>query len=230
METIFSNDQIISTSYVAFFDLDRTITRSISGKALARAGFRNGLLRPADLLNALFLSLAFRFKLKDRSKIIDDMISWVKGIPESKIADLCTEVVSRELFPSVFREAIAEIEFHRAKNGKVVILSSALAPVCKEMAKNLHIDDFICSELEVKDGDLTGRPLGPLCFAKEKAVRLLAYCEKNKFSPSDAWFYSDSITDMPALRSVGNPVCINPDSKLKKAAKKSSWKILTWNS
>ncbi len=230
METIFSNDQIISTSYVAFFDLDRTITRSVSGKELARAGFRKGLLRPADLLNAFFLSLAFRFKLKDPSKIIDDMISWVKGIPERKIADLCTEVVSRELFPSVFREAIAEIEFHRAKNAKVVILSSALAPVCKEMAKNLHIDDFICSELEVIDGELTGRPLGHLCFAGEKAVRLLAYCEKNKFSPSDAWFYSDSITDLAALRSVGNPVCINPDSELKKAAKKSSWNILTWNS
>ena len=230
METIFSDDQITSASYVAFFDLDRTITRSISGKALARAGFRNGLLTPSDLVNALFLSLAFRFKLKDPSKIIDDMVRWVKGIPENKIADLCTEVVSRELFPSVYREAIAEIEFHRAKKAKVVILSSALAPVCKEMAMKLHMDDFICSELEVKDGALTGRPLGHLCFAEEKAVRLLAYCEKNKFSTSNAWFYSDSITDLPALSSVGNPVCINPDSKLKKTAKRSSWKILTWNS
>jgi HAD superfamily hydrolase (TIGR01490 family) len=230
METIFSDDQITSTSYVAFFDLDRTITRSISGKALARAGFRNGLLTPSDLVNALFLSLAFRFKLKDPSKIIDDMVRWVKGIPASKIADLCTEVVIRELFPSVYREAIAEIEFHRAKKAKVVILSSALAPVCKEMAIKLHMDDFICSELEVKDGALTGRPFGHLCFAEEKAVRLLSYCEKNKFSPSNAWFYSDSITDLPALRSVGNPVCINPDSKLKKTAKRSSWKILTWNS
>ena len=230
MESIFSDDQITSTSYVAFFDLDRTITRSISGKALARAGFRNGLLTPSDLLNALFLSLAFRFKLKDPSKIIDNMIGWVKGIPESKIADLCTEVVNRKLFPSVYKEATAEIEFHRAKKAKVVILSSALAPVCREMAVRLHMDDFICSELEVKDGALTGRPHGHLCFAEEKAVRLLAYCEKNKFSPSNAWFYSDSITDLPALRSVGNPVCINPDRKLKNVAKESSWKILTWNS
>ena len=230
MESIFSDDQITSTSYVAFFDLDRTITRSISGKELARAGFRKGLLTPADLVNALILSLAFRFKLKDPSKIIDDMVRWVRGISESKIADLCTEVVSRKLFPSVYREAIAEIEFHRAKKARVIILSSALAPVCKEMTVKLHMDDFICSELEVKDGDLTGRPLGHLCFAGEKAVRLLAYCEKNKFSPLNAWFYSDSITDLPALRSVGNPVCINPDRKLRKAAKRSSWKILTWNS
>ena len=230
MESISSDDQIISTSYVAFFDLDRTLTRSISGKALTRAGFRNGLLTPADLLNALFLSLAFRFNLKDPQKIIDDMVSWVKGIPESRIADLCTEVVNRDLFPSVYGEAIAEIEFHRAKKAKVVILSSALAPVCKEMAIKLHMDDFICSELEAKDGDLTGRPLGHLCFAGEKAVRLLAYCERNKFSPSKAWFYSDSITDLPALRLVGNPVCINPDRKLKKTANKNTWKILTWNS
>ena len=84
------------------------------------------------------LSLAFRLKLKDPLKIIDDMVSWVKGIPEKTIIDLCTEVVNEVLFPSVYKEAIAEIEFHKAKNAKVVILSSALTPICKEMAKNLQ--------------------------------------------------------------------------------------------
>ena len=79
------------------------------------------------------------------------------------------------------------------------------------MAKSLKADDIICTELEVRDGLLTGRPIGHLCFDKEKAIRLLAYCDKHNFSPED-----------------GHPACVNPDTGLRKAAIKKDWKILNW--
>jgi phosphoserine phosphatase len=67
-----------------------------------------------------------------------------------------------------------------------------------------------------------------LCFGPEKAVRLKEYCKINNSSPSDAWYYGDSISDLPALLSVGHPVCVNPDYKLKKSAIKRDWKIVNW--
>jgi HAD superfamily hydrolase (TIGR01490 family) len=158
------------------------------------------------------------------------MISWVKGIPQNSMVEMCSEVFHEVLLPSVYKEVRAEIEFHKVKNAKVVILSSALIAICQEMAKNLNIDDIICSELEVKDGYLTGRPIGHICYGEEKSIRLRAYCEKNNSPPSNAWFYSDSISDLPALNIVGNPVCVNPDKKLKKTAIKRGWKVLSWKS
>ena len=228
METIFSQDRNTQKNYIAFFDLDQTITRSISGRALAREAYRKGLLAHWDLINAIFLSLEFRLKLKDPSKIIDEMVSWVKGIPENSIVDLCSEVLQKVLLPSVYKEAVSEIEFHKAKNAYVVLLSSALNTVCQEMAIHLNIDDIICSELEVKNGYLTGRPIGHICYGEEKSIRLLEYCKRNNSSPSDAWYYGDSISDLQALNAVGNPVCVNPDKKLKKAAIKRGWKVLSW--
>jgi HAD superfamily hydrolase (TIGR01490 family) len=228
MATTFLRDDNYLKSYIAFFDLDRTITKSISGSALARAAFRKGLISNRNLINAIFLSLLFRLRLKDPLKIMDQMVSWVKGIPERTIIDLCTEVFREVLFPSVYKEAIAEIEFHKTKNAKVVILSSAITTVCQEMARNLNIDDIICSELEVNNGNMTGRPVGHLCFGEEKAVRLKEYCEKHNSSRSEAWYYGDSISDLPALNAVGIAVCINPDKKLKKTALKRGWKILCW--
>ena len=228
METIFSQDRNTQKNYIAFFDLDQTITRSISGRALARGAYRKGLLTDWDLINAIFLSLEFRLKLKDPSKIIDKMVSWVKGIPENSIVDLCSEVLQKVLLPSVYKEAVSEIEFHKAKNAKVVLLSSALTTVCQEMAIHLNIDDIICSELEVKNGYLTGRPIGHICYGEEKSIRLLEYCKRNNSSPLDAWYYGDSISDLRALHAVGNPVCVNPDKKLKKAAIKRGWKVLSW--
>lgn len=123
-------------------------------------------------------------------------------------------------FPGlVYEEARSEIKWHKEKNAKIVLLFSALTPVCREMVKNLKMDDIVCSDLEVINGNLTGRPVGKLCFGKEKAVRLLSYCEKYNSNASDAWYYGDSISDLAVLGSVGSPVCINPDRMLKKEAK-----------
>jgi HAD superfamily hydrolase (TIGR01490 family) len=229
METISLKDSINPKKYIVFFDLDQTITKTISGKELAKGAFRRGLLTRWDLVKAIVLSLLFRFNLKGQLKIIDDMVSWVKGIPEKTILDLCNEVFQEVLLPSVYSGARNEIEFHRSKNARVVILSSALSPICREMAKSLEMDDILCSDLEVINGYLTGRPVGHLCFGSEKAVRLNEYCRINNYTPSDAWCYGDSISDLMALEAVGNPVCVNPDVDLKKTAIKRGWKILNWN-
>jgi HAD superfamily hydrolase (TIGR01490 family) len=229
METISSKDSVNPKNYIVFFDLDQTITKSISGKELAKGAFRKGLLTKWDLFKAVLLSLLFRFNLRGQLEIIDDMVSWVKGIPEKTIIDLCNEVFHEVLLPSVYPEARSEIVFHRSGNAKVVILSSALTPICREMAKNLKMDDILCSDLEVKNGFMTGHPVGHLCFGGEKAVRLNEYCRINNFSPAEAWCYGDSASDLSALEAVGHPVCVNPDRNLKRTAIQRGWKILNWN-
>src|SRR5664279_554585 len=102
MGNIFSNERDAPMEYIVFFDLDNTLANSISGKALAIAAYRKGLLSRWKILNALVLSIEFRLNLRDHLSIIDDMVSWVKGIPEKSIEDLCTEVFNKVLFPSVF--------------------------------------------------------------------------------------------------------------------------------
>jgi HAD superfamily hydrolase (TIGR01490 family) len=229
METTSSRDRNPLCNHIAFFDLDKTITKSISGKDLVRGAYSRGLLTRSDLIKAVFLSVVFRLKLQDPLKIIDNMVSWAEGIPEMTMVNLCTEVFRQVLVPAVYRKARFEIETHKAKNARVIILSSTLTTVCQEMAKYLGMDDIICTELEVRNGYLTGRPVGHLCFGEEKAQRLKEYCERNNFSTSNAWYYADSFSDLPALNSVGNPVCVNPDQKLKRTAVRRGWKIVSWN-
>jgi HAD superfamily hydrolase (TIGR01490 family) len=228
METIFSKESSTRKNYIAFFDLDRTIIKAISGNELARLAYRRGLMTRPALAHAIYLSLVYKLNLKDPLKIIDKMVTWVEGIPEKTMVDLCSEVLREALLPYVYAEARSEIKTHKEKYAKVVILSSALTPICQEFSKNLGMDDIICSNLEVENGYLTGRPRGRLCFGEEKMLRLREYCEINNTETSDAWYYGDSFSDLPVLSSVGNPVCVNPDNKLKKAALKRGWKILLW--
>jgi len=222
--------EVSDYSYYVFFDIDRTITRTISGKALAHAAFRKNLMPAKDLLKALYVLLAYKLNLKDPVGVIGDMVGWVKGLPEKTITDLCTLIFHEDLLPSINKEVRSEIKGHRDKNAKLIILSSSLLPICREVSANLGMDDFICSCLESDNGILTGKTIGPVCFGEEKAKRLIEYCEKNNTRPSDAWYYGDAISDIHVLGAVGNPVCVNPDKQLKKAAVSRGWRIVKWNS
>jgi putative phosphoserine phosphatase / 1-acylglycerol-3-phosphate O-acyltransferase len=229
METISSENNYCSNSYTVFFDLDKTLINEISGKALITGAFKKGIMNRTDLVIAVYNSVLYKLGFADPLKIIDKMVSWVAGMSEKEMSDLCIEVFYEILLPSVYDKALSEIKMHQEKGAKTVILSSALNYICNEAAMELGMDDIICSVLEVKEGYLTGRPDGRLCFGEEKKVRLTEYCEINNTTPSDAWYYGDSISDFAALNFVGNPVCINPDAKLKRAANKRGWRILKWD-
>ena len=229
MATITSEYRNRANSYVAFFDLDRTIIKAISGRALAHRAFKKGLMNISDIAIALYLGLAYRIGLADPVKIMERMLLWVKGMPEQDLKDLCSEVLSEVLLPSVHSEVHNELKIHQSRNAITIILSSSLEQICQAVADHLNMDGIICSRLEVSNGHLTGRPEGNLCYGQEKKIRLKEYCEKNNNKIEDSWYYGDSISDLPALEVVGHPVCINPDRQLRKKAAGNGWKIYTWN-
>jgi HAD superfamily hydrolase (TIGR01490 family) len=228
METTSSKENNTFEKYIVFFDLDRTITSVISGRALARVALGEGLMKPWDLFHALYLSSLYRLKLREPLKIIHNMTTWVKGIPEKTIINLCSRVSRGILLPAVYEEARVNIKSHKEKGARIVILSSSLSYLCREISDNLGIDDIICSSLEVRDGYMTGLADGAHCYGKEKADRLTEYCKKRNAIISDSWYYGDSISDLPVLELVGNPVCVNPERKLKREALRRGWQVLSW--
>jgi hypothetical protein len=50
--------------------------------------------------------------------------------------------------------------------------------------------------------------------------------QEHGFNLSECFAYSDSYTDVPMLRAVGNPSAVNPDSELRELAKENNWPIL----
>jgi len=228
MDRIFSKDRQTAKAQVAFFDLDRTLIGEISGKAIVRMAWKKGLISLQELAKASYLYLLFKLRLRNPINVIDDMVGWVKGRSESEMEELCQIVFSEVLFPSVFREARNEINFHKENAAAVIILSSALDFICSSMSDRLGMDGYLCSSLETKEGLLTGEPEGRICYGEEKLHRLIIFCAENNINQSDLWYYSDSISDLPVLSYVGNPVCVNPDRELRREAQKRGWQILFW--
>jgi HAD superfamily hydrolase (TIGR01490 family) len=228
MGTISSKNNTKGKSYIAFFDLDDTLIRANSGKLLVRGAYEKGMMSLPDLIKAIWMSFLYKFRLMDSEKIIAGMLKWLAGMSEKKVSDLSSEVFEKYILHAIPEEARSEIKMHKDKNAAVVILSSALYPVCQVVADHLEVDDVICTHIETEGGRYTGRTAGKLCFGNEKVSRLKEYCEKNNSKVEQAWYYGDSFSDFSVLQIVGNPVCVNPDKKLQKAANKNSWKIYLW--
>lgn len=229
METTSLKGKTGDFSYIAFIDLDRTLINANSGRLLVIHAFKKGLMGINGVIRALLLAFIYRFQLLDTDKIIAGMVSWLRGIPVSTLKDFSEEVFQKFIKQSISDEARNEIKLHKDKKALVIILSSALAPVCKAVAGHLELDDIICTEIEISDGKYTGYPVGKLCFGEEKTSRCKEYCIKNNTTPELSWYYGDSISDLPLLNYVGNPVCINPDKRLLKVALKNKWRVSYWN-
>jgi HAD superfamily hydrolase (TIGR01490 family) len=215
--------------YIAFFDVDQTLLQVNSGNILVKRGWQKGMVKTKDIIHALYLSLLFRFRLRDTEEIIGEMAGWVKGLSEESVKQLCEEVFLSSLSHAIRPEIYAEIRFHQERNARIVILSSAIQFVCMPLAKLLAIDDVICTELEVREGVFTGRFTGEPCFGSVKVKRLREYCLEKKCSLENVYYYADSISDFQALDAVGYPVCVNPDKKLAGIANEKHWIIHEWH-
>jgi HAD superfamily hydrolase (TIGR01490 family) len=226
MEIISSKNKNLTKPYTVFFDLDRTIIRSNSGKTLIWYALKKGLMSKVNLVKGISLSILFKLNLRNHIKIIGTITNWLKGVPESTINELSAEIFRNNLFDSINPEIETEITSHRKNNAGCVILSASILPICQTIADYLMFDDIICSNLEVDNGIFTGRPSGKFCFGEEKVVRLLEYCKLNSIDLESSWYYGDSISDLPVLSIVGNPICVNPDRKLKRVADKRGWQII----
>ncbi len=229
METTSLENNNTGTNYIAFFDLDRTIISLNSGKVFVKHAFKQGLMKVSDLIKAFFLLILYSLKLIDSTKIISSVVNWLKGVPVETIDLMTSEIFTDYLLESIHGDVITEISMHKKNGARVVILSSSIPPVCWKIAEHLGMDDVICSRLEVVNGIFSGQPDGTFCFGKEKANRLIDYCEKYNVNHYDSWYYADSTDDIPALSIVAKPVCINPDMRLRKEALRHKWTILTWD-
>jgi len=219
-------DKGMKFDYVAFYDLDHTILVDNSATHLINEARKRGMMSSKHFRHAVWLSILYKLNIGDPTKMITRMLSWLKGLDEKEITRLCLDVFTGHMIDKIRPEIKESIADHKSRNGAVVLLSSASEPICKPVTEHLDMDDLVCSQLEARDGFLTGRTRGKLVYAREKATRLISYCKTHGFNRKTAYYYGDSFTDKFVMKEVGNPVAVDPDKRLLKIALENSWPIM----
>jgi HAD superfamily hydrolase (TIGR01490 family) len=212
--------------YIAFYDLDHTILTGNSATSLVEEARRRGVMSQGQFRHAVWLSILYKLKLGEPSKMINRMLSWLNGLRETDIRELCEEIFQTHIQKTIRPEILESFEMHRSKKGAVVLLSSATSPICEVVARHLEMDALICTQLETLDGRFTGKTRGSLVYGTVKEEHMHSYCREHGSDAGQAWYYGDSHTDRHVMEAVGNPVAVSPDRRLKKIALRQNWPIL----
>ena len=107
------------------------------------------------------------------------------------------------------------------------IVSAAGDGIVSLLADVLGMDGGIGTRYEVDgEGLLTGRLDGPLMYREGKVAALENYAAGHALDLATSWAYSDSESDLPMLRAVGNAVVVNPDPELTAIAAAEGWQVM----
>lgn len=215
--------------YIAFYDLDHTILSANSAPFLVEESRKRGIMTPGQYRHAVWLSILYKLNLGDPVKMIGRMLTWLEGLKEQDIKNLCEEIYHTSIKLTLRPEILASFKKHRRSGAVLVLLSSATEPICDVVSEHLKLDKMICTRLETKNGAYTGRTDGKLVYGEEKKRRMHRFCIEEDSEPEKAWYYGDSYTDQYVMKAVGNPVAVSPDRKLKLIALRHNWPILTDN-
>lgn len=215
------------TMYVAFFDLDHTILNVSSGRIMFNGSCTHKLIGRKEICKAMIMTTLNRMGILSAESAIGRSLRWYRGMSVEMFkptAVYCGEKLKGE----IRNDARKEVKFHQDKGAHTVILSASTTFLCEQIKMELQIDDIICTELELIDDRFTGKMKGRYCYGTEKLVRARQYCKDKGLHMEDAFYYADSISDLPVFEAVGVPVCVTPDKKLERIALKRGWKINRW--
>lgn len=209
----------------AFFDLDGTIIATHSVMDIFVERLVTGKVQTEEVVDMATMAVRYLLKSQDFEDGLRSSVANMQGMPESELVELTEKVTEERLMPQVFPEIKAMIRAHREQGHTLVVVSSASRYQVAPLARELGIDNIICTELEVREGLFTGQLAGPACYGRAKLEAARHFANENGIELDTSWFYSNGSEDLPLLDAVGHPVAIAPDSKLKKSAKRRGWPV-----
>lgn len=131
------------------------------------------------------------------------------------------------IVPMMLPKAEALLNEHRAKGDYLLIITATNGFITRPIGKRLGVDDILATDPEILNGAYTGKYVGTPTFQSGKVTRLNEWLQDHPFDLSEAYFYSDSINDLPLLEKVGNPVAVDADPRLTELARARQWKEIS---
>jgi HAD superfamily hydrolase (TIGR01490 family) len=212
----------------AFFDLDKTIIAKSSVLAFGRPLYREGLLSRRVIAKSLYAQVVFMLVGADEEKMEKlrvAMSAMTRGWNRDHVASIVRETLTEVIEPIIYAEALELFDDHHAAGREVVIVSSSPTEVVEPLADFMGADRAIATRAAVDDDGNYNGELEFYAYGDSKAVAIRRLAEQDGIDLDGSYAYSDSITDLPMLETVGHPVAVNPDKELSRLAREREWDV-----
>jgi putative phosphoserine phosphatase / 1-acylglycerol-3-phosphate O-acyltransferase len=210
----------------AFFDFDGTLIQGYSAGALLAHRARNFELGPDEFVRTMLAG--FGGPLDEAA--FKDLLSrgirgWV-GRTEDDLMELGEQLFAQEIAGALFHGAWRLVRAHQNRGHTVVIATSATRMQVQPMARELGIDDVLCTELETEHGVLTGGIAGRPPWGEGKLAAVREFASRKRIPLKNCHAYANGDEDVPFLDAVGFPHSVNPGSVLARHASERGWHVV----
>jgi HAD superfamily hydrolase (TIGR01490 family) len=214
---------------MVFCDIEGTLLDGNSTRGFVQEGRRMGLFAPRRMALAQgYLLLTHmapgQYVAELRWRAILQLLAGNSREQVEEAGRAGMDVVRAQLKPQM----VARLAEHKRAGDTVVLLSGGLDDAAKVLAEEVGADAGEGTRPELRDGRYTGR-LGsaPINHGAAKAARARVLAAARGVLLADCVAYGDSAADIPLLASVGRPIAVDPDPRLRGAAQAQGWEILT---
>lgn len=212
---------------VALFDLDRTLLSVNSGHLWVRAEWREGRIGWRDTARAVWWLTRYALGDDELDEAMNAASQMYAGVREAEMAVRVRAWFDAEVASTLrpgAREAVAR---HREEGHTLVLATTSSQWAARCAQERWRFDEALATTLQVADGRLTGRIARP-AHGPHKAQQALTWAREGGVDLGQAWFYTDSYSDLPLLEVVGHPVVVHPDRRLAREARRRGWPIEDW--
>jgi HAD superfamily hydrolase (TIGR01490 family) len=213
----------------AFFDLDKTLMAGSSGMVFARVANQRGFVPRGQLAKWGWDHLRYRLRGssdEQTNAVLDVAKKIFAQIPERDVERMAPAVLAG-ILPRIYPQMLDEVHRHQDDGRATFIVSAAGNDLVKALAAVLGMEGGIGTRWAVgPDGKYTGQMDGPFVYGEGKVEAMRRFAERHDIDMDASYAYSDSASDLPMLRSVGNAVVVNPDADLLEIARQEGWQVM----
>lgn len=219
---------------LAIYDMDKTVTRGPTWTRFLIAGARRRApLRLALLPVAGLVALGHPLKLIDRAglKGVTQRLMLGKHVDGAGMRELVESFADAIDRDDVLAAARARIAHDRAEGYRLVLATASYRFYADAIARRLGFDAVIGTEVR-RDaaGDVLSGVAGDNCYGPAKQAMIAAWMAREGIDRATAHvrFYSDHVSDAPALRAADEAFAVNAHAPLNAMARREGWAILDW--
>jgi putative phosphoserine phosphatase/1-acylglycerol-3-phosphate O-acyltransferase len=213
-------------SHAAFFDLDRTLLSGASAHVVSRVLRETGVVNRSIPGESLLYQVFETFGENLPSMVLGRQAVLAMKGHSRDVVRAAAHTAAPDLVAMLQPYATKVFEEHRANGLKVVLATTTPRDLIEPFAQLLGFDDVIATTYAIDaEGNYTGELDGVYVWSRGKRDAVKAWASANDVDLAGSFAYSDSVFDEPLLTSVGHPVCVNPDWRLRLMAAARRWPV-----
>lgn len=212
-----------------FFDVDGTIINGQTQRLLISYLYRQKKISLLFLLKIYLWFLFYKIGIVSSGiSVMTKSYKLLKGIKVEEFRRFLSLFFKEQIKPRIYLQAIERINYHKERGDEVVLLSKSIKILIDIIKDYLNLPLSIATTLEIKNGIFTGEIDGPIIHGEEKVNAIKKLISEKNWDLKKSYAYGDHFSDLSLLKTVGYPIVVNPDKRLKKEAEKYNWTIYFW--